>query len=50
MKKVYERPTMNVVKLKQQQQLLSASNGVQSMRSGYGDAQVDIRKGYARER
>ncbi len=41
MKKVYERPTMNVVKLKQQQQLLSASNGVQSMRSGYGDAQVD---------
>ena len=40
MKKVYERPTMNVVKLKQQQQQLSGS-GVQSMRSGYGDAQVD---------
>ena len=41
MKKVYKRPTMNVVKLKQQQQLLSGSNGVQSMRSGYGAAQVE---------
>ncbi len=30
---------MNVVKLKQQQQLLSGSNGVKSMRSGYGAAQ-----------
>ncbi len=28
MKKVYERPTMKVVKLKQQQQLLSASGQV----------------------
>ena len=33
MKKVYERPTMNVVKLKQQQQLLSGS-GVQATMSG----------------
>ena len=40
MKKVYKRPTMNVVKLKQQQQLLSGS-GVKSMRSSYGEAQVE---------
>jgi len=39
-KKVYEKPTMQVVMLKQQQQLLAGS-GVQSMRSGYGEAQVD---------
>ena len=39
-KKDYQKPTMNIVKLKQRQQLL-ASSGVQSMRSGYGEAQED---------
>jgi len=39
-KKDYQKPTMQVVKLKQRQQLL-ASSGVQSRRSGYGEAQVD---------
>jgi len=37
-KKDYQKPTMQVVKLKQQQQLLAGS-GVQSMRSDYGEAQ-----------
>ena len=37
-RKDYEKPTMQVVMLKQQQQLLAGS-GVQSMRSGYGEAQ-----------
>ena len=36
-KKLYEKPTMKVVKLKQRTHLLQAS-GVQSMRSGYGTA------------
>ena len=37
-KKDYQKPTMQVVQLKQQQQLLAGSNGVQSTRSGYGAA------------
>ncbi len=39
-KKIYEKPTMNIVKLQQQTHLLQAS-GVKSMRSGYGDAQEE---------
>ena len=39
-KKLYEEPTMKVVKLKQRTHLLQAS-GVQSMRSGYGEAQEE---------
>jgi len=39
-KKDYQKPTMQVVKLKQQQQLLAGS-GVHSMRSGYGEAQEE---------
>ena len=39
-RKDYQKPTMQVVKLKQRQQLL-ASSGVQSMRSGYGEAQEE---------
>jgi len=37
-KKDYQKPTMQVVMMKQQQQLLAGS-GVKSMRSGYGSAQ-----------
>ena len=37
-KKKYEKPSMQVFDLKQQPQLLAGS-GVQSMRSGYGEAQ-----------
>jgi len=40
-KKDYQKPTMKVVQLKQQQQLLAGSKGIQSMRSGYGSAQVE---------
>lgn len=36
-KKKYEKPSMQVFELKQQQQLLAGS--VQSTRSGYGEAQ-----------
>ena len=39
-RKDYEKPTMQVVKLQHQTHLLAGS-GVQSMRSGYGDAQVE---------
>ena len=39
-KQTYQKPAMRVVKLQQQAHLLQAS-GVQSMRSGYGDAQED---------
>jgi len=38
-RKDYQKPTMQVVMLKQQQQLLAGS--VQSTRSGYGEAQED---------
>ena len=38
-RKDYLKPTMKVVQLKQQQQLLAGSKGIQSMRSGYGKAQ-----------
>ena len=37
-KQFYEKPSMKVFELKHQAHLLQAS-GVQSMRSGYGDAQ-----------
>ena len=37
MKKTYEKPTMQVVKIQQQQHLLSGSNEVQSLRGGYFD-------------
>lgn len=39
-KKDYLKPTMEVVKLQHQCHILAGS-GVQSMRSGYGEAQVD---------
>ena len=39
-KKDYQKPTMQVVKLQHQTHLLQAS-GVQSMRSGYGEAQEE---------
>lgn len=39
-RKDYQKPTMQVVMMKQQQQLLAGS-GVQSMRSGYGEAQEE---------
>ncbi len=39
-RKDYERPTMQVVKLQQQTHLMAGS-GVQSMRSGYGEAQEE---------
>ena len=39
-RKDYQKPTMQVVILKQQQQLL-ADSGVKSMRSGYGEAQEE---------
>ena len=39
-KKDYQKPTMNIVKSQHQAHLLQAS-GVQSMRSGYGEAQVE---------
>ncbi len=38
-KKLYEKPTMKVVKLQHKQMLMTS--GVQSMRSGYGEAQED---------
>lgn len=40
MKKDYQTPTMQVDKL-QQESLLMAGSGVQSMRSGYGEAQEE---------
>lgn len=39
-RKDYQKPTMQVVKLQHQAHLLQAS-GVQSMRSGYGEAQEE---------
>ena len=39
-KKDYQKPTMNIVKLQQQTHLMAGS-GVQSMRSGYGEAQEE---------
>ena len=39
-RKDYQKPTMNVVQLQHQTHLLAGSC-VQSMRSGYGEAQVD---------
>ena len=39
-KKVYQTPAMQVVKLQHQSHLLQAS-GVQSRRSGYGEAQEE---------
>jgi len=38
--KVYQKPTMHVVKLQQQTHLLAGS-GVESTRSGYGEAQEE---------
>ena len=38
--KVYQKPTMHVVKLQHQAHLLQAS-GVESTRSGYGEAQEE---------
>jgi len=40
-KKDYQTPTMQVVKLQQQTHLMAGS-GVQSMRSGYGNANSDV--------
>ena len=40
-RKDYQKPTMQVVKLQHQAHLLQAS-GVQSMRSGYGNANSDV--------
>ncbi len=39
-RKDYEKPTMQVVKLQHQTHLMAGS-GVQSMRSGYGEAQEE---------
>ena len=39
-KKDYLKPTMNIVQLQQQTHLMAGS-GVQSMRSGYGEAQEE---------
>jgi len=39
-RKDYQRPTMKVVQLQQQTHLMAGS-GVQSMRSGYGEAQEE---------
>ena len=39
-RKDYQRPTMKVVEL-QQRTMLLAGSGVQSMRSGYGEAQEE---------
>ena len=39
-RKDYQKPTMNIVKLQQQTHLMTGS-GVQSMRSGYGEAQEE---------
>lgn len=39
-RKDYEKPTMKVVQLQQQTHLLAGS-GVESMRTGYGDAQEE---------
>ena len=39
-RKDYQKPTMKVVQLQHQTHLLAGS-GVKSMRSGYGDAQVE---------
>lgn len=42
-KKDYQTPTMQVVKLQQQTHLMAGS-GVQSTRSGYGNANSDVEK------
>ncbi len=39
-RKDYQRPTMKVVQLQQLKHLMAGS-GVQSMRSGYGEAQEE---------
>ena len=39
-RKDYQKPTMNIVKLQQKTHLMAGS-GVQSMRSGYGEAQEE---------
>ena len=39
-RKDYQKPTMNIVQLQQQTHLMAGS-GVQSMRSGYGEAQEE---------
>ena len=39
-RKDYQKPTMKVVQLQQQTHLMAGS-GVQSMRSGYGEAQEE---------
>ena len=41
--KVYQKPTMNIVKLQQQQQLLAGS--VLSTRPGYGEANSELPPG-----
>ena len=41
-RKDYQKPTMNIVKLQQQTHLMAGS-GVQSMRSGYGKANGDVK-------
>ena len=40
-KKDYQKPTMQVVKLQHQSHILVASEGIQSMRSGYGTAEEE---------
>ena len=40
-RKVYQKPTMRVVLLKQQSHILVGSNGVRAMRNGYGAAETD---------
>ena len=40
-RKDYQKPTMNIVQLQQQTHLMAGS-GVQSMRSGYGNANSDV--------
>lgn len=40
-KKDYQKPTMQVVKLQQQQHLMAGS-GVQSVRSSYGKANSEV--------
>ena len=40
-RKDYEKPTMQVVKLQQQCHLLAGS-GVESTRTGYGDAEEEV--------
>ena len=40
-RKVYKTPAMKVVKLQHQSLLITQSEGIQSMRNGYGTANED---------